>query len=95
MVDVAVPVVVVEHAAELLVRRVLDGAIVLAPGASEAVVLNESAAHVLQLSEPGQPPAAIAERLAEWYDVDPGAIQRDVEDVVEELIGLGVLKRIA
>ena len=60
---------------------------------AEVVVLNDTAAKVLEGVGAGLAGAAISERLAEQFEVEPAEALADVEECLAELHQIGLLVR--
>jgi hypothetical protein len=85
--DVSLPLV----RDDLLFRRVDDDFVVYDPVADRTVLLNVSGAVVFDLCDGTRTRAAIAEELAAAFEVDSELVAPDVERVLGELRGLGLL----
>jgi len=64
--------------------------VILAP--ERIFIPNEQAADVLHLCDGNRTVAEIAERLAQTYEAEPGAIASDILPVLQGLAEAGVLK---
>ena len=73
-----------------LSRRVAAGVLVLAPGATDAVLLSGSGAAVWELLV-GTPMADVVQILAGAYDTEADVVAADIEPVIAELTARGLV----
>jgi hypothetical protein len=76
-----------------LSRRTIDGVVLLAPSASEPLVLEGAAAAMWELLATPMTVAGLVRELAGTYGVDGATITDDVDRTVTTLSGAGALCR--
>jgi hypothetical protein len=82
------------QARHALSKWLIDGVLVLPPGADHPFVLSASGAAVWSaLAQPRSVAEVVAE-LAERYATDPIIVRRDVGPLIEELTARGGLERV-
>jgi Coenzyme PQQ synthesis protein D (PqqD) len=83
---------VLRPARDLRFRRVDDEAVVVRQRAGEVVVMNETAARLLELADGRTSVAGWVEALAAEYEVDREALARDVLAFAADLAAQGMLE---
>jgi len=74
-----------------MVREVDGELIVLDVETDKVHQLNASASFIWRLCEEGQPPEAMAQRLAERFDVAEDVAFQDTRDIIGQLRALGLV----
>ena len=77
---------------DLRFRRVDDEAVVIRQRAGEVLVMNETAARLLELADGRTSVAGWVDILAGEYDVDRAALERDVLAFASDLADGGMLE---
>ncbi|HJX27538.1 MAG TPA: PqqD family protein [Thermoanaerobaculia bacterium] len=77
---------------DLRFRRVDDEAVVIRQRAGEVLVMNETAARLLELADGRTSVAGWVDILAGEYDVDRGALERDILAFAADLADGGMLE---
>lgn len=77
---------------DLRFRRIDDEAVVIRQRAGEVLVMNETAARLLELADGRTSVAGWVDILAAEYDVDRGALERDVLAFAADLAEGGMLE---
>lgn len=80
---------------DLRFRRVDDEAVVIRQRAGEVLVMNETAARLLELADGRTSVAGWVDILAGEYDVDRAALERDVLAFATDLADGGMLELVA
>ena len=79
-------------AAGLLVEDLDEEIVILVETTDQIVILNETAAEIWRLIDGARSRGAIVAAFAQIYrDVDPGQIARDVDEVLTDLVGKGLV----
>jgi hypothetical protein len=86
------PTRILKPSRDLRFRRIDDEAVVVRQSAGEVLVMNETAARLLELADGRTSVADWVEVLAGEYDVDREALERDVLAFADELAGEGMLE---
>lgn len=86
------PSSILRPARDLRFRRIDDEAVVVRQRAGEVLVLNETAARLLELADGRSRVADWVEVLAAEYDVDREALERDVLAFTVDLAEQGMLE---
>jgi len=74
----------------------VEGQILVVVGKTREVhLLNESAARIWELLQAPVTLGALVESLAEDYDLDPAAAEKEVEAAVEEMIAKGLVRAVS
>ena len=83
---------ILRPARDLRFRRIDDEAVVVRQRAGEVLVMNETAARLLELADGRTSVADWVEVLAGEYDVDRQALERDVLAFAADLAAEGMLE---
>lgn len=75
-------------------RRFHDDAIVIRQSKGEALVLNEVARRILELTDGETPLAAVAERLGREFEADEATVRRETASFALELEDAGLIERV-
>ncbi|HBL29447.1 MAG TPA: hypothetical protein DD490_21655 [Acidobacteria bacterium] len=86
------PAGVLKPARDVRFRRIDDEAVVVRQRAGEVLVMNETAARLLELADGRARVADWIEVLAGEYDIDREALERDVLRFAAELAAEGLLE---
>ena len=86
------PASILKPARDLRFRRIDDEAVVVSQRAGEVLVMNETAARLLELADGRSSVADWVEVLAGEYDVDREALERDVLAFTFDLAEEGMLE---
>jgi len=86
------PASVLKPARDIRWRRIDGEAVVIRQRAGEVLVMNEVAARILDLADGRTPVSAWIEILAQEYDADREALERDVLAFTAELAAEGMLE---
>ncbi len=74
--------------------RILDGeAVVLCQSRAEVLGLSEVGSRLLDLCDGARAFGAIVERVGAEFEVEPGVLERDASEFFTELLEIGVLTR--
>jgi hypothetical protein len=76
----------------VLWRRAPDLVVVVAPGTAPATALRGTGASLWDALETPATVDQLVDTLVADFDGDPGDVRRDIEPVIAELAGLGVLR---
>lgn len=76
-------------------RRIDDEAVVIRQRAGEVLVMNETAARLLELADGRTPVAGWIDVLAGEYDVDRQALERDILSFAADLADEGMLELVS
>lgn len=74
-----------------LCRRTLKGVLVIAPDASEPVLVTTPGDVAWELLAEAHTPVELAAALGELFDTEPATVARDIEPVIESLLASGAL----
>jgi hypothetical protein len=83
-----------ERVAELPFSKLEEQILVVVSKTREVHLLNESAARIWELLEKSTTLGALMEALGEEYDLDPAAGEAEVESVVTEMMGKGLVRSV-
>ncbi len=83
---------ILRPARDLRFRRIDDEAVVVRQRAGEVLVMNETAARLLELADGRTSVADWVQVLAEEYEIDRRALERDVLAFVADLTEEGMLE---
>lgn len=86
------PASVLRPARDLRFRRIDDEAVVVRQRAGEVLVMNETAARLLELADGRSSLAEWVDALAEEYDVNREALERDILAFARSLADEGMLE---
>lgn len=86
---------ILRPARDLRFRRIDDEAVVVRQRAGEVLVMNETAARLLELADGRSSVADWVEVLAGEYDVDREALERDVLAFTADLAAEGMLEPVS
>jgi len=89
------PASILKPARDLRFRRIDDEAVVVRQRAGEVLVMNETAARLLELADGRTSVADWVEVLAGEYEVDREALERDVLAFALELAEEGMLELVS
>lgn len=81
-----------ERVAELPFNRLEEQILVVVARTREVHLLNESAARIWELLEAPATFEGLMEALREEYDLDPDGGEKEVEAVVTEMMGKGLVR---
>ena len=73
-------------------RRIGDEGVVVQQAAAEVLVINDTAARLMELSDGTRTIGDVANAIAEDFDVEHDAVTRDLLRFADELIAAGVAK---
>jgi hypothetical protein len=77
----------------VLARTLGDEQMLLHPSGTPAISLNSTAAAVWQACAEGAEIPVVVDALSTEYGVEPAAIEQQVHEVVDRLLGLGFLRQ--
>lgn len=77
---------------DLLLREVEEELLLFDPRTGEASLLNGTAAAIFDLCDGLTPLAAMAEEILGVLSADPETVRADVQRIVEELTGMGLIE---
>ena len=81
-----------ERVAELPFSKLEEQILVVVAKTREVHLLNESASRIWELLETSTTLGGLVEALGEEYEFDPGAGEAEVESVVAEMMGKGLVR---
>jgi hypothetical protein len=85
---------VLRRASDVRYRRVGEEMVVLKQEAAEVLGLNESGGRVLDLLDARTPVAALVERIASQYDVEPERLAANVLAFLGRLAEVGLVEEV-
>ncbi len=85
---------ILERAPDVRYRLVHDEGVVIRQEAGEALVLNEVGARILDLIDGQLDVRGLTLQLLEEFEVEPKALLTDTAAFLEELLAIGVVRRV-
>lgn len=89
------PASILKPARDLRFRRIDDEAVVVRQREGEVLVMNETAARLLELADGRSSVAGWVDALAGEYEVDRAALERDILAFAESLVDEGMLEPVS
>ena len=80
------------HAGHLMENQVEDELTLYDPRSEVVHILNPTAAAVWQLADGVRKVSDISAQFAELFDMDLGEVEEDVQDILEQFQGAGLLQ---